>query len=111
VPIHLTKCDHCPCRFRLKDYKKPYVGMYKDKPVFHWYYFCPKCFHVHTVQYYNEFLNTYYDNYWSLRFELIINRKKLKKYDQILIDIEIAEVELKAAIELMKRELVPMRKI
>ncbi len=111
MAISFVKCEMCPCKFRIKTICKPYIGMYKDKPVFHWYYFCPRCLHVYTVQYYNEHLNKHYDRYWGLRYKLILNEKNLEQYERILNEIEVCQVELLDAIENMKRELIPIRKV
>lgn len=94
MPINLTKCDICPSQFRVKKLNKPYIGMYKDKPVLHWHYSCVRCGHVHTVRFYNQFVNQYYDKVMSLDFSLYLNRKDGEKYGQLLIEYEIAKEEL-----------------
>lgn len=102
MPIHLTKCDNCPTRFRVKQLNKPYVGMYKDKPVFHWHYICPVCGHVHTVRFYNEFVNRIYDEVMRLEFELWLHRKDEEKHERLLMEYEIAKMELEMINEEVK---------
>jgi hypothetical protein len=111
MPIHLTKCEICPAQFRVKTLKKPYIGMYKNNPVFHWHYVCPVCKHVHTVRFYNKFVNTYFDKVMSLEFSLFLNRKDQEKCEQLLSEYEIAKDVLEFVFDEMKSQLLPIRKI
>jgi hypothetical protein len=110
---NFTKCDVCPTRFRVKKLNKPYIGMYKDKPVFHWYYDCPNsdCRKRHTVRFYNQFINTYYDKVMSLQFSLFLYRKDEEKCNQLLKEYEIANDELEKITNELKCQLVSIRKI
>ncbi|PLS04034.1 hypothetical protein [Neobacillus cucumis] len=94
MPIRLTQCDNCPAQFRVKEFNKQFIGMYKDKPVFHWNYVCPVCNHVHTVRNYNEFVNTYFDKVISMEFSLLLNRKDEEKYKKLSDEYKIAKDEL-----------------
>lgn len=111
MPIHLIKCDVCPAQFRVKNLKKPYIGMYRGNSVFHWHYICPVCKHVHTVRFYNKFVNTYFDKVMSLEFSLLLNRKDEEKCKQLVKELQVAKGELEFVTNEMKSHLVPIRKI
>lgn len=93
MPIRATQCKVCPSRFRLTKIHKPYVGMYKDKPVFHWHYFCPHG-HYHFVRYWNEYVNEYFDRVIMLEFSLITYRKDAEKVRELEKELLVAREEL-----------------
>jgi hypothetical protein len=92
--IRLISCNYCDCRFKVKEYRKPFVGMFKDKPVFHWHFKCPSCDYVHSVRFYNKHVNPYFDKVQSLEFSLIIDRFDPEKVKQLKLEYEIAMAEL-----------------
>jgi hypothetical protein len=104
MPIKTTKCDVCPTEFRVKKIKKPYIGMYKDQPVFHWHYSCVRCGHVHTVRYYNKHVNPFFDKVMSLEFSLILNRFDDEKVEELEKEYEIAKEELDRVTDEIMRE-------
>ncbi|WP_410891683.1 hypothetical protein [Neobacillus sp. 204] len=79
--------------------------MYKDKPVFQWHYVCPVCKHVHTVRFYNEFINTYFDKVTRIEFDMWLNRKDKEKHNQLLVEYEIAKGELEKINNFIRMEL------
>jgi hypothetical protein len=105
VAFTFNTCESCFARFKVKEIKKPYVGMYKNNPVFHWHYDCVSCGYVHTVRLYNVFVNERYDKVMSLQFSMWMNRKDEEKYQELSIEYEIAKNELYQINEIVKREL------
>ena len=101
MAINFVECDVCLCRFRVTKINKPYIGMYKNKPVFHWHYCCVSCGHVHTVRFYNEYVNPIYDRVVSLEFSLLLNRKDEEKYGQLLREYEIANTEYESIVNMV----------
>jgi hypothetical protein len=87
-------CEKCASRFTVKEFNKSYIGRYKGKPVFHHNYDCVECGHIHTIRFFNEYVNPYYDEAMSKFVSLIRTRKDDEKYGQLLIEYEIAEAEL-----------------
>ncbi len=94
MTIRFNMCDHCGCKFRVKKYNKPYIGLYNGKPVFHWYFDCLSCEHRHTVRYYNEFINTYYDKVKVLEWSLMLYKNDEDKFKELMRQYEIAKEEL-----------------
>ncbi len=106
MPIQTVKCEICPYEFRAAKIHKPFVGMYKGKLVFHWYYPCVQCGYKHTVMYYNEYINHYYDKVMSLKFDLIMHRNDECKVKQLEKECEVAVRELDRVHEEVRRELI-----
>ena len=111
MAFNLTKCKQCDCRFKVRRIKKPYIGMYKDNPVFHWHYECVNCGHLHTVRFYNEYVNTYFDKAQRLGFELSLHRKDHERYELLLVEYDNAKNGLDIACEDLQNGLKAMKKI
>jgi hypothetical protein len=93
MTIHTAKCDVCPCEFKVKRIYKPFVGVYKEKAVYHWFYPCVRCGYMHTVRYFNIYVNPYYEKMMSLRFGLIVHRFDKEKVMQLEKEYEVAVSE------------------
>lgn len=93
MPIRLTKCDYCSCRFRVKKVLKPWIGYYKGKPTYHWHYICPGCVKVNTIRYWNEHINPVYDKWVDLGISTSLNKCD-SNYEQIVEEFESVKAEL-----------------
>jgi hypothetical protein len=94
MPIHTVKCDVCPCEFKVKRIHKTFVGVYVDKPIYHWFYPCVRCEYKHTVRFFNKYVNPYYDKMMSLKFNLIVHRFDKDKVMQLEREYKVALFEL-----------------
>lgn len=87
-------CENCDTIFRVKRIKKPYIGMFKSRPVYHWYYDCSRCGHKHTVRFYNEYVNIYFDEVIRFEFSLFLNRNDEDRVQELKIELDEARREL-----------------
>jgi hypothetical protein len=110
MAISFIQCHSCSKKFRNKKLSKPYLGMYKGDPVFHHCWICP-CGYPHTFRYYNVHINPYFNKMVCAEFAMALVRKNDETYEGLLKQYDETEQELEMAIEKMKRELIPIRKI
>ena len=90
MAIKTVTCRVCGIEFKYpKKINKPFVGYFRDRPVFEHYYSCPNG-HKHFVRYWNEYVNEYFDRVMGLEFDLIIHRKDEDKCRELMQELEIA---------------------
>lgn len=104
MPYHLTKCRICPSLFMLRKINKRWVGYVDNEPVYRWSFNCISCNHDHFVRFYHSSTNKWINILESTKLTLIMNRD-VDKYEQALIDQEIATVELGKANDRLIRKL------
>lgn len=106
MAIKTIRCTACSAKFKApKKLNKPYIGMYKGKPVFHWHYTCRSCEHVHTVRYWNEYLNPYFDKVKSLRIDIWWHSRDEEKVEQLMNEYEIAQRDMDREYEILLKEM------
>lgn len=105
MSIRLTGCEVCPCRFKVRDLNKPFIGYVDSEPVYEHSYSCPSCKHKHVVRLYHSTTNIWHDKCMTSEIGLRINRYKIMEYQMALLEHEQAKMEFDKAMDRLKKEL------
>lgn len=105
MPVKLTKCEYCACRFRVKKILKPWIGYYKGKPTYHWHYVCPGCNHVHFVRFYNEYVNPLYDKVIFFEVDIVLYKYDENKVKQLQHELNKVKEDLSRVNNEVKKKL------
>jgi hypothetical protein len=110
MPYRFSTCEKCDAKFVVKKLRKPFIGYFKMKPVYHWQYVHEGCGHVHTVRFWCEHSNDLYDRVQSINFSLIVT-SDVDKVERLQEELSKAKEELDMVNDEVKKGLIKIRPV